>query len=176
MTSAEKQQEFMELLDPVYSRLERFALSMTKNRETARDLVHDTILAAYVNYEKIQNKNAFIGYLFTIASNEFKRSYRRKKFFGFYDEEAAMEIPSADGLPDMATDVALMREAMMKLPEQMREAVAMFEFSGMSLQDIQKIQGSSLSNIKARVTRGRRRLAKLLGVKDDTTTIELSGE
>ncbi len=166
----------MELLDPVYRRLERFAVSMTKNRETARDLVNDTILAAYLNYEKIQNKNAFVGYLFTIASNEFKRSYRRKKFFGFYDEEAAMEIPAPDALPDVATDITLMQEAMMKLPAEMREAVAMFEFAGMSLQDIQKIQGSSLSNIKARVTRGRRRLAKLLGVKDDTAELTQSGD
>lgn len=157
----------MELLGPVYQRLERFALSMTRNRETARDLVHDTILAAYINYEKIQNKNAFVGYLFTIAGNEFKRAYRRRKFFGFYDEETAHEIPDTDTRPDTAADVALMCEAMMKLPEQMREAVALFEFSGLSLQEIQKIQGTSLSNIKARVTRGRRRLAKLLGVSDD---------
>lgn len=171
MTSDEKQKEFMELLEPVYQRLERFALSMTRNRETARDLVHDTILAAYINYEKIQNKNAFIGYLFTIASNEFKRAYRRRKFFGFYDEETAQDIPDTDARPDLATDITLMREAMMKLPEQMREAVVLFEFSGLSLQEIQKIQGTSLSNIKARVTRGRRRLAKLLSVLDDTNEV-----
>lgn len=169
MTPAEKQREFMERLDPVYRRLERFALSMTKDREAARDLVHDTILAAYLNYEKIQNKNAFIGYLFTIASNEFKRSYRRRKIFGFYDEETAQEIPTPDAQPDVATDVTLMREAMLKLPDTMREAIALFEFSGLSLQDIQKIQGTSLSNVKARVARGRRRLAKLLGINNDTS-------
>ncbi len=171
MTSDEKQREFMELLDPAYRRLERFALSMTKDREAARDLVHDTILAAYINFENIQNKDAFVGYIFTIASNEFKRMYRRRKFFGLYNEEMAQEIPTHDAQPDVAADITLMREAMTKLPKQMREAVSLFEFSGLSLQEIQKIQGTSLSNIKARVTRGRRRLAKILGISDDATTI-----
>ena len=166
MTSEEKQQEFMALLNPVQHKIERYILSMTHNRDTARDLLHDTLLRAYQNFDSLRNKEAFLSYLFTIASNLHKRSFRHNKFRADYDEDFAMEIPDRGTMPDTAADIAIMYRAMETLSEPMREAVLMFEVGGMSLQEIQQIQGSTLSNIKQRVARGRRRLAELLRVHE----------
>lgn len=166
MTSEEKQQEFMALLNPVQHKIERYILSMTHNRDTARDLLHDTLLRAYQNFDSLRNKEAFLSYLFTIASNLHKRSFRHKKFRADYDEDFAMEIPDRGTMPDTAADIAIMYRAMETLSEPIREAVLMFEVGGMSLQEIQQIQGSTLSNIKQRVARGRRRLAELLRVHE----------
>ncbi len=41
----QKQQRFLELLDREYERLERFALSMTRNREDAKELISETVAA-----------------------------------------------------------------------------------------------------------------------------------
>lgn len=166
MSPEQKQKEFMALLNPVYPKVERYIVAMTHNRETAQDLLHDTILAAYQNFESLRSREAFLSYLFTIAANLHKRSFRRKKFKGEYEEDAALEIPDRGTMPDTAADIAIMYRAMDSLSEPIREAVMMFEVAGMSLAEIQKIQGSTLSNIKQRVTRGRKRLAELLGVQE----------
>jgi RNA polymerase sigma-70 factor (ECF subfamily) len=52
--------------------------------------------------------------------------------------------------------------ALSTLPEKQREAVTLFEISGLSLNEIMEIQGGSLSGVKSRVTRGREELARLL--------------
>lgn len=166
MSPEQKQKEFMELLNPVYPKIERYILAMTRNRELAKDLLHDTILAAYQNFDSIRNREAFLSYLFTIASNLHKRSFRRNKFKGEFHEEEVVEIPDRGTMPDTAADIAIMYNAMSSLSEPIREAVVMFEVAGMSLAEIQEIQGSTLSNIKQRVARGRKRLAELLGVHE----------
>lgn len=58
-----KQERFMNLLRPYHKRLERFALTMTRNREDAKDVVGETVLLAYEHLETLRNDDAFIGFL-----------------------------------------------------------------------------------------------------------------
>src|SRR4026207_688637 len=83
----EKQARFMELLTPCQKRLENFAFAMTKNEEEACDLVSETILKAYENFEQIRDSKAFLSYLFSISSRLHKRKRWRGRLFGTYDDE-----------------------------------------------------------------------------------------
>ncbi len=51
---------------------------------------------------------------------------------------------------------------MASLPEKQREALALFEISGLSIEEVREIQGGSLSAVKMRLVRGREQLALLL--------------
>ena len=83
--------------------------------------------------------------------------------FGEYDEAAALQIPDSQPSAEVAMDVQLLYEALDNLPVKQRDAVILFEITGFSLEEIRAMQGGTLSGVKARVARGRRKLAKLLG-------------
>lgn len=159
----------MKLLEPAHSNLSRFARAIASNTDDARDLVCETILRAYESFDNLKSKGAFTSFLFTIASRIHKRRNWRMRFFGEYDEQEAMHIAAAEPAPDSGLDVEVLYSAMNKLPKKVREAIALFEISGFSLEEIRQLQGGSLSGVKSRLKRGREKLAKLLGANDDDT-------
>ena len=67
-------------------------------------------------------------------------------------------------------EVVLLYRALDELSASQREAVVLFEISGLSLEEVREIQGGSLSGVKSRISRGRQRLAELLGATDTRTT------
>jgi RNA polymerase sigma-70 factor (ECF subfamily) len=162
-SSRRKKERFMALFRPLHGRLSRFAQGMTGDREEARDLVHDTVLVAFEGFERVKDEKAFLCYLFTIASRIHRRKQRRGRWFGSYDEEQAGRLHDNGTAPDTSAEVALLHDALKRLPGEQREAVVLFEISDLSLEEIRKIQGGTLSGVKSRVTRGRRRLAGMLG-------------
>src|SRR4051812_40460671 len=66
-----RSERFMRLLMPAYKRLEDFAFAMARDPEEARDLVAQTVLLALENFDRLRGDQAFLAYLFTIASREF---------------------------------------------------------------------------------------------------------
>jgi RNA polymerase sigma-70 factor (ECF subfamily) len=166
-----KQDRFMLLLRPLYKRLERFALTMTKNRDDAKDIVGETVLLAYEHLEQLRSDEAFLGFLFTIASRvSQKRSRRRQEEPA--TEEQVEELFDNFTQPDVALDVQFLYEAMDKLPAEQREAVVLAEITGLSHKEIQKIQGGTVSGVKVRIFRAKRKLAQLLGVEKKSVVVE----
>jgi RNA polymerase sigma-70 factor (ECF subfamily) len=161
-----RQDRFMQLLLPVQKRLEAFCFAMTRNDEEACDLVGETILRAYEHFEQIRDSEAFLSYLFTIASRLHKRKRWRGRIFGSYDAESAEAMPYGGTAPDVSADVEKLYTALAQLPDQQREAIVLYEITGLSVAEIQEIQGGSLSSIKMRLSRARKALATILGVDE----------
>ncbi|MBN1925612.1 MAG: RNA polymerase sigma factor [Prolixibacteraceae bacterium] len=157
-----KQADFMHLYEPVHTRLSNYCRSMAGNRSDAEDLLHDTVLAAYEQFEKLESSNRFAGYVFTIASNLFKKQLRRKKFAGSYKEKEALLLEDLGLDPELYTELAVVMYKMEQLPALQREALILFHISDLPLEEIRNIQGGSLSAIKQRIKRGRERLMQLL--------------
>jgi RNA polymerase sigma-70 factor (ECF subfamily) len=170
------QEEFLRLLLPLRDRLARYARAVSRRREEADDLVSDTILAALEGFDRLRNREAFAGYLFRIASRLQKRRRWRSKLFGAFDEDRAGAIASSSASPETTADVVLLHRALGELPAAQREAVVLFEISGLSLEEIRAIQGGSISAVKSRVSRGRQELARLLGARDDVARRTLRTE
>ena len=161
-----KQQAFLKLYEPIHENFVRFCQARVGDTELAKDLINDTILIAFEKFESIRNYNAFLYFLFGIARRLLSNSRRRNKFWGEYDETTAERYESAVESPDSHTDASFLYQALDKLPEEQKEALILFEISGFSLKEIQEIQQGSLSAVKARIARGRRKLADLLRDKE----------
>ncbi|MCB0712399.1 MAG: sigma-70 family RNA polymerase sigma factor [Ignavibacteriae bacterium] len=157
----------MRLYEPLRPRLARFAAAMTNDREDARDLVAETTLAAYEQFNTLRDERAFLSWLFTIASRLYRKRGIREKYHGEYHEEQVRRMPDSGTSPEASADVALLYAALEKLPSEQREAVTLFEIADIPLKEISAIQGTTLSSVKSRVTRGRRKLAELLGAVDE---------
>ncbi len=66
-TADQDRRQFMSLLEPIFAKLSRFTLALTRDDEEARDLVSDTIHLAFENFRSLREPQAFTSYLFTIA-------------------------------------------------------------------------------------------------------------
>lgn len=159
-----RQQRFLDLLRPYQASLSRFAQAMTGNAESAKDLVSETVLKAYESYDKLRDTGGFQSYLFTIASRIANRDRSRGRRWADWDEERMNEIPANGASPEQGIEIELLYRALQQLPEKQREAIVLFEITGLSLEEVREIQGGSLSGVKSRIVRGREGLADLLGV------------
>lgn len=157
----------MELLDPAYGSLEKFVLAMTRNRETAKDIIHETISIAFQQFDRIRHKEAFLSYLFTIAVRVHRQYQAYSRRTAEVQEEFWEYMCGSNTSPDTAADYRALYEALDQLPEQQREAVIMFELLGFSMKEIQKVQGGTLISVKVRISRARKKLARILGVDSD---------
>lgn len=183
----DKQARFLALLEPCHDNLARFARSMTKSKDDARDLVADTIEQAYKHFDSLKSETAFLSWLFTIASRIEKRRRWRARIFqplnsarssrggrGGGDEHgdelalhnAELRGVSRESSPETLVDTDLLYAALERLPYKQREAFTLFEISGFSLQEIQELQGDSLSAVKMRLVRARESLRAMLGDAD----------
>mgnify|MGYP001161521999 CR=1 FL=1 len=161
----DRQQRFMALLGPLQPNLERFAYAMARDREEARDIAGETILIAWERFESVRYPEAFLSFLFTVATRVHRKRRARSQRYSELTEEYAADLCDTSTPPDIAADISTLHQALQQLPEKQREAVTLFELIGFSMKEIQEIQGGTVIAVKVRISRGRKRLAELLGVR-----------
>lgn len=164
----ERQQQFLDSFEPIRERLWRFVRAMvfkydSADAEVANDIMSETVLQCIERFEELRDKQAMLSFCFTIASRIYKAQFVRRKFWGLYEEEVVAQIPDNQATPDVHTDIRLLYDALNTLPPTVREALVLFEISDVPLEEIQRIQGGSLSGVKSRIRRGRQTLAAILG-------------
>lgn len=162
--STEKQDRFLALLRKQQPALERYVLAMTRDPEAAKDVVGETILIAFERFETLKSPEAFLSFLFTIATRAYRRAEARSVRVPRADEHAIEGMLDPGISPETAADIGVVHHALAMLPEKQREAVVLFEIIGLSMKEIQVIQGGTVVGVKVRISRGRRKLAKYLGV------------
>jgi RNA polymerase sigma-70 factor (ECF subfamily) len=166
-----RERRFLELLRPVHSAAERYALSLANDRDDARDLLQDAIIIVWQRFDEIRDTSAFKSYLFTVLTHCCRNAYRkRKRIVRMFDSED-VEIASSAPLPDRTTEASLVREAMEALPQRSKEALVLFEMNDLSVEEIGRIQNSSISAVKVRLMRARKLLAARLGIAEDEAVI-----
>ena len=164
---SEGNERFLALVAEVHPGLARYARALMRDREDARDLVSETITIAYEHFGSLRDDRAFKSYVYTTATRLAHRRQKRERKFEPFDPLLAETLRANGAPPDAGIDVELLYKALEQLPEAMREAVVLFEISGLSLTEIREIQGGSLSGVKSRIARGREKLADLLGARND---------
>lgn len=158
----DKQRIFLELLENINDQLYMYARALEKNSENAKDLVNDTILSCYENFENIRDYNSFKGYVFKTIRSKFRQKYRRSWLWGTYKEEDIDKLVNEDFKPDLPLEVEYLYKQLEKLPEKQKEAVVLFEISGFSIEEIKEMQGGTLSAVKSRIKRGREKLKEII--------------
>ncbi|HBZ43395.1 MAG TPA: RNA polymerase subunit sigma [Maritimibacter sp.] len=152
-----------------------FAASLTRNSAAADDLVQDTIVKAWKNFDKFQEGTNLRAWLFTILRNTFYSDLRKKK----------REVEDVDGVmagtlsekPHHDGRLALMdfEKVFQRLPVEQREALILVGATGMSYEEAAETCGVAIGTIKSRINRGRARLAELLDINDDDS-IEMTDQ
>jgi len=160
--------QFLNLLEPVYSDLERHchALCWADQRVCHKDLLQETLAQAFQRLSQLKDEDAFRSWAFSIAIRCY-RSERRKAFlkrtvtFGLTNE-LAPGLQTSVGPPEHDT-LDLVQKAMAKLKRSDREVLALFYISGCSIQEIADLcRDRSLSATKSRLSRARIRMKRVV--------------
>jgi RNA polymerase sigma factor (sigma-70 family) len=163
LTSENSHARFLELLEPVHDRLARYALVVTKNREDAEDLINDTLLSAFEQFDKLKEPDKFLHLLLRIASRLWMRRrprLRRSVELTIEHSDKHTIEPTAEA----QAELRLALDALDNLPPKLKETIVLFDVLDLSHEEIRKIQGGTLSGVKSRIRRGRAELSKKLGV------------
>src|SRR5260370_30509898 len=148
---------------------------MTRNREDAEDVVQQSFQKAFVHLKKFQGKSLFYTWLTRIAINEALMLMRRKR--GVHEvpieesstkTESALPLDFLDSAPN-PEDSCLDREqeqilsaALNKLGPGIRRAIELRDLGELSIGETALVMGLSVTAVKCRVFRGRRKLRERL--------------
>lgn len=154
----------MRLYESSHNRLCKFVQTLVWNTDDAKDIISETTLIAYEQFEAIREKEKFVFYLFSVAANLVKKKQRRQKFWGLFSIE---ESDEKEGIYN--TDENLLKQeltrALQKLSQMQREAIVLFEVSGFSIKEISVMQQLTESGVKSNLRRGKEKLSRLLSEK-----------
>jgi RNA polymerase sigma-70 factor (ECF subfamily) len=163
----ERQDRFIRLLEPIHSRLLQFCRALARDKDSARDLASEAILIAYRNFETMRDVEKLKSYLFSTASGLARRERTRlKRMVG---EQILAERQDPVPSPEIAAEIALLQDALWQLPDDVREAIVLFEVSGFSIAEIASMQSAGISAVKMKLSRGRKQLRQALGIHQSRT-------
>ena len=139
----------------------QFAWRLTASRETAEDITQECFLALVRGAAFDGERGTLRTYLFGIARNLVLRRFRIAEHEA---EEASDAVASIDVLGDLlaAERSELVARAVAELPLLQREAIALFTFEGLSLEEIANITGADAGAVKSRLHRARESLRSAL--------------
>ena len=161
------QAAFLELYDRYREPIFRFAYRLLGSVEVAEDVTHDCFLSLIRKPENYRPERASLKtYLYAAARNLALKHFRDQGRETGLDEvsEEPKESPRRGPLrklldEELATQV---REAIFSLPPLQREALILFEYEGLSLNEVAEVAGTDTGAIKARLYRAREGLRRML--------------
>ena len=147
-------------------RVWRYAWFRTHSREAAAEIVQETFLRVARSAGQFEGRSAFATWLFAVTRSvavQYTRQERptRREPAG---EAVLRLIPAADptGANDEQETRQQVRRAVARLPAAQRDAIALYDLSGMSIREVSEILGWSESRVKVTLFRARRKLRDLL--------------
>ena len=139
--------EFAVRVERLKNRLYRMALLYTGNENIALDAVDETVFRGLKAFKKLRQQEYFETWMTRILINECKKELRRRKREWPLDTLPETAVEEFDSLP--------LKEAVLRLPRELKEVVILRYFSGLTLaetaQSLEIPQGTA-------VTRQRRAL------------------
>lgn len=129
--------------------------------DLARDVVQDSLLAAYRSLRAFRGDASFGSYLHGIVVNRCRRVAPRWQRPSAPSEALALEASREPG-PEaqaVASDTRARIEAALRtLPPRFREALALREFGGLSYEEIAEAVGAPVGTVRSRIARARGRM------------------
>lgn len=154
--------DFKDQLAEVIPHLRAFGRSLSGNRDTADDLVQETLLKAWSARTRFQAGTNMRAWTFIILRNLFLSQMRRSKFTGEWDDLAADKLLAAPASQDRHVELGDLQRALMELPETQREALILVGAGGFAYEEAAEICGCAVGTIKSRVARGRTALEEIM--------------
>jgi RNA polymerase sigma-70 factor (ECF subfamily) len=161
------QAAFLVLYERYREPIFRFAYRLLGSVEIAEDVTHDCFLSLIRKPENYRPERASLKtYLYAAARNLALKHFRSQGREIGLDEvvEEPKDSPRRGPLRRLLDEelATLVRDAVFSLPPLQREALILFEYEGLSLNEVAEIAGTDAGAIKARLYRAREGMRRML--------------
>lgn len=148
----------------------RLCMNSLGNREEAQEAVQEIFLRAYRALRGFRLDRRFLPWLYGIALNHLRSAHARSARFKEKNEKIRAEASTAEAEGDPVSHAEeedsrrAVRAAVVELPDVLREAVILYYFEGLGVEDIADSLGIGTENVKSRLFRARKRLKTMLEI------------
>lgn len=146
---------FGELYDRHVRAVFGFHVIRTLSRETAEDLTSTTFMKAleHVGRFRDRGEGSFRAWLFTIAHNALTDHQRKIQYHAHLDDIDFAELVPSAKRTEAATELAMITNALQKLPQTQRDLILLRVFDDLPYRDIARIVGKSEGACKVAFSR-----------------------
>ena len=160
-TKDQKIEEIVRLhADMVY----RLAMVHMKRTEDAEDIFQEVFLKLVNNLDKLKNDEHIKAWLIRVTINccksQFARAFRQHEIP--IGQEILQERIDGEAAADEPSEGNMLYEIVQELPKKYRTVIHLFYFEELSIKEMSEMLGEQGTTIKSQLSRGRKRLKKLL--------------
>ena len=162
------------------SRVIAISTKYVKDIQLAEDIAQESFFKAYKSIDSFREESAFYTWLYRITANtaiNYLSSKKRKSELLEADVSNKegesidiFDIPGGESPEDILNANSLREDIfknMSNLPEEIRTAVTLREFEGLSYEEIAEILGCPLGTVRSRIFRGRELLQQTISEQID---------
>jgi len=143
--------------------LRRYARALLSDRDSADDLVQDTLERAWGRMHLWRPTGDFRAWLMTIMHNVFANSARRHSRTPFFvDLAEQIETASPDRGPAQELEIRDIARAVAMLPTERREVLLLVAMEGFSYRETAEILDVPVGTVMSRLGRARGQLRQIL--------------
>lgn len=137
-----------------------FVYRLTRRADLAEDITQECFLALMRAPQRFDpDRGTLKTYLFGIARNLLLKNYRDQKI-AVTDESQVADL-GVDPRPALEISSAV-ESAVSGLPHLQQEALVLFEYEGLTLEEVAHVVGTDIGTVKSRLQRARERLRRKL--------------
>ncbi len=159
-----------ELLARHEKQVYRFGLRMCGSEEDAKEVLQETLLAAFRGIHAFRGDAELSTWLYQVARSQCLRMRRRRvgapEEFQSLDSPAATDVAAAEATPDMVSHARQLGEvleaAILALPEAQREVLILRDVEGLTAEEAAQVVGIEVRALKSRLHRARLQLREHL--------------
>ena len=157
---------FEELLTRHYQSVYRLAYRFLYDSPEAEDITQEVFLRVFRAAQTYSPKAKFSTWLYTITKNLCFNELRKKRSVTVFsiDDEVLPELPSVDESPVLKLEEEEVKkrvlDAVKELPANLRIAVLLLKYHGLSYEEVAEILGCTVNAVKLRVHRAKKFLTR----------------
>lgn len=139
------------MMDTYQSRLYWHIRRLIPDHDNAQDVLQETFIKTYQNFEKFKNDSQLYTWLYRIATNEALQSLNKAKRMQKTDEDADYHLQNmkADNEEKTSDEIQLLlQKAIDTLPEKQKIVFSLRYYEDLPYEEIAKILDTSLGNCK----------------------------
>lgn len=152
-------QDFESLINQNRLKMYKTAMAILKNSEDVNDAIQDTLLSAYKNLDRLNNKEYFTTWIITILRNKCFDIIKKNKKVVSIDETI---IDNTDPYYDTYKVESSLEKTLNELDADLREITVLYYYDDFDVKEISQIVHIPEGTVKSRLSRAREKIRLLL--------------
>lgn len=149
------------LLEPLIPALRRYAFALTRNSDSADDLVQDCLERALSRWHLRRRDGDLRAWLFAILRNRFLSTLRSRAVRGPHLPIEEELLPATGGDAEGALHARDILGALDRMPEDQKSLLLLVGVEDLSYEEAARVLGIPLGTVMSRLSRARQRLRDL---------------